>query len=290
MKIDIFLKGILMGICDLVPGISGGTVAFITGIYERLINSVKGILSFGTLSNFVIVSLGALFFSKKSFKRFDEFYKKHDLYFLFTLLFGIIVAIFLGSYVISFLLREHFVITMSFFVGLIIASSFLIYGKIDDHNVLHRLLGLLGFLLGVALLFLVPASIDINYFYVFLSGVIGISAMFLPGISGSYILYIMGSYEHILGAVSHLDFIVLFVFGLGMIVGAIFISRFISFLLLKYHCATLYFLFGFVLGALFIPIRDIFILDAVLYDLIGGALMFFVGIVLVIFVSRLGKN
>jgi len=297
MKFDIgiFLKGMLMGVCDLIPGISGGTVAFITGIYERLINSVKGVLSFGAIVNFFVLTFYALFVpKKKNFKKFDKFCCEHDLYFLFTLLFGILIAILIGSRVVHFLLLEYFVITMFFFIGLVVASSFLIYGKIDDHNVVHRLLGVVGFLLGVALLFLVSASVEIGLFYVFLSGFVGISAMFLPGISGSYILLVMGSYEYILEAIGNFDFTVIFIFGFGLMVGAALVSRFISFMLKKYHSSTLYFLFGFVLGALFVPLCNIYevvVKEFVYFDLIFGGVMFLIGVVLVVWVGRVvGKK
>ena len=117
MKVNfsLFLKGMLMGICDLIPGISGGTIAFITGIYERLINAIKG-------------------FNFRLLVDFKKEYKKLDLGFLIVLFAGIIFSILLGSRIIEGLLTNHYAKTISFFVGLILASSFVIYESIKNHE------------------------------------------------------------------------------------------------------------------------------------------------------------
>jgi len=133
MKLDVFFKGLLMGICDLIPGISGGTIALITGIYERLINSIHKLLTYNSLSQLFLITF--LFLTgKKSYKSLRRVYQEYDLYFLTNLFFGIIVAVFLGSYLILSLLGKFFVFTISFFIGLILASSFIIYKKIKDHK------------------------------------------------------------------------------------------------------------------------------------------------------------
>jgi putative membrane protein len=287
MKFDVFLKGMLMGVCDLVPGISGGTIAFVTGIYERLIRDVSRVLSFSAIWGILLISF--MFLIKPGKDRLGDLkkvYKKYDIMFLVTLFLGIIVSIVLGSRIVLFLLEEYFDFTMSFFVGLIVASSGVIYKKIDDHRFNDRMLGVLGFLVGGLLLFLVPVSLNIGMGYVFLSGFIGISAMFLPGISGSYLLYLLGSYEFILHAVKDFDYEVISVFVLGAVLGAVFISRFIVFMFRYYKSKTLYFLFGFVLGALLIPVRDVFEGGVVLWGLV---FFFFLGFMVVLFVSRYDK-
>jgi len=285
MKISVFLKGLLMGICDLVPGISGGTIALITGIYERLINSVQKLLTYSAISKIFLVTF-LFFIGQGSYSDLRKRYTEYDLYFLFNLLLGILVAIFFGSYFILYLLANYFVFTMSFFIGLILASSFIIYGKIEDHKFSHRMFGVLGLLIGFSLLFLIPSSVDISLFYVFLSGFVGITAMFLPGISGSFLLYIMGSYEYVLLLINGFSYLGLFVFLLGAVLGASFVSKLISYLLKVYHSQTFYFLLGFVVGALFIPLRDVYFLIAP--GMIGiSGLFFFIGALIVLIFNKI---
>lgn len=286
MKLSVFLKGMLMGVCDLVPGISGGTIAFVTGIYERLIRDVSRILSFSAIWTILVVSFMFLVKPKENFAKAKKVYKKYDIMFLVTLFLGIILAIVLGSRIVLFLLEKHFDFTMSFFVGLIVASSVVIYKKIDDHKLNDRLVGVFGFILGGLLLFLVPVSLNIGFGYVFLSGFVAISAMFLPGISGSYLLYILGSYEFVLHAVKDFDFEIISVFVLGAILGAVFVSRFIVFMFRHYKSKMLYFLFGFVLGALLIPVRDVFEGGVTLW---GAVLFFYLGFMVVLLVSKYDK-
>lgn len=286
MKFSVFLKGVFMGICDLVPGISGGTIAFVTGIYERLITAVSRILTLSAVS-FILTAILFLVISpgKLSLKRFQRVWRDYDVGFLFTLFLGIGTSLFLGSRLILFLLSSYFVFTMSFFVGLIVASLFAIYGSIDDHHVRDRVFGILGFLLGVSLLFLIPSVVNIGLRYVFLSGFVGVGAMFLPGISGSYLLYVLGSYEYMLGVLRNPydSLSVIFVFLLGAVLGAVFISRFIVFMFAHYRSRFLYVLFGFVVGSLAIPVRDIFSIGFSFY----GLIYFLIGFVFVFLFSRL---
>lgn len=263
----LFLKGMLMGICDLIPGISGGTVAFITGIYERLINAVKG-------------------FSPKLIVDFKNEFKKLDLKFLIVLFAGIIFAILLGSRIIEGLLEDHYAKTISFFVGLILASSFVIYESIREHNFMNYLYGFAGLIVGIALVFLNPASVSVSIGYLFVGGFFAIGAMFLPGISGSFILLIMGLYEPIIGMLRDIsgNWYQLGVFILGMILGAFVISRIISYLFKADKNKTLYFLLGLVIGALGVPVIKIYevgILDP---------LLFLLGSLVVLLVIRLSRS
>lgn len=272
-KILLFLKGVLMGICDLVPGISGGTIAFITGIYERLINAVQG-FSFETLM-------------KRDFK-------KLDLGFLIVLFLGIISSLIIGSRVIKFLLENYFIYTMSFFIGLILASSFIIFENIRNHKFKNVGFGLIGLIFGVLLAFLIPVEVKINYAYVFLGGFVGISAMLLPGISGAFILLILGLYGFMINVLhdiyKNIDY--LLVFGLGAILGAFFISRAISYLFKKDRCKVLYFLLGLVLGALSIPVKRIFEYSSE-FDFVSLSVMlvlFLLGVYLVLLVRKHGQR
>ena len=238
----IFLKGILMGICDLIPGISGGTIAFITGIYERLINAVKAFspkLIFGS--------------------REERNIKNLDLGFLIVLFLGIGTALFLGSGIIKHLLETYPGYTLAFFIGLILASSKIIFTHIKNHKIQNRLFAVFGLIIGIILAFIVPASVNPSFFYIFLGGFMAISAMFLPGISGAFILLIMGLYEFMINVLHDISGNIKYflVFVLGAIFGAFSISRIISFLFKKDKCKTLYFLLGLVIGALSIPVKRV---------------------------------
>jgi len=245
-----------MGICDLIPGISGGTIAFITGIYERLIAAVKN------FSPTLLVHL-MTFCTGKDRKSLPQAIKKLDLIFLITLVLGIGTSIILGAGVISFLLEEYFAFTMAFFIGLILASSKIIYSHIQKHNII---LMVIFFILGISLAFLIPPVMEEpSPLLVFVGGFVAISAMFLPGISGAFILLIVGLYEFMLNVLRDISSnIVFFVsFLLGAVTGAMVISRVISFLFKKYKNQTLSALLGLVIGALSIPVKRVLDLQEV---------------------------
>ena len=280
-KILIYLKGFLMGICDIIPGISGGTIAFITGIYAQLINSVKG---FSLKLVYDIITYPV---TRKT-DSLKESIKKLDLGFLLVLMFGIGSALLVGSRVIKFLMHEYFAYTLSFFIGLILASSKTIFEHIEDHSTKNILFCVLGFILGVVSSLLMPMEVTPNLGYVFLGGFCAINAMFLPGISGAYILLIMGLYEFMVGVLNDLRNNIAFflVFAAGAALGAFTISRIISFLFKKYRCRTLYVLLGLVIGALGTPIKRIVettsfevsnVLIMLFWCLLGGSLVVLLG-------------
>lgn len=271
-----------MGICDLIPGISGGTIAFITGIYQRLIDAVK---------NFNLRLLRSIFGGSKYEKKICV--QKLDLGFLITLIIGIVVAILLGSRLIKFLLENYFSFTLAFFIGLILASSKIIFDHIQNHKIKNVFFGMIGFLIGIGFTFLVPVNIQPNIGYTFLGGFFAVSAMFLPGISGAFILLIMGLYEFMINVLHNIpeNFNFFIIFILGAILGAIVISRIISWLFKKDKCKTLYFLLGLVIGALGIPIKRI-IQETVFSasNIIFIIIFLIIGIILVSFVGRCRKR
>jgi putative membrane protein len=240
-----------MGICDLIPGISGGTIAFITGIYPKLISSVKA-FSPQLLKNLITYT-----FNKNS--QLKQNIKALNLPFLITLFLGIATALLLGSKLIKFLLENYFAYTLAFFIGLIIVSSKILFTHIKNHKPLNISFGIIGFLIGLSFIILIPTSITPTTPYILLGGFIAISAMFLPGISGSFILLIMGLYEFMINALhdptNNIKTIATFL--IGAIFGAFAISRIISYLFKKDKCKTIYVLLGLVLGALSIPIKQI---------------------------------
>ena len=268
-KFIIFLKGILMGICDLIPGISGGTIAFITGIYQRLISSVKNISPF-----------------KKNLK-------KVEFSFLFTLILGIGTALLIGAKLIKFLLDNYFGYTLSFFIGLILASSGIIFNNIKNHNLKNILFGIGGLIIGGIFTFLIPIEVQPSLLLVFIGGFFAISAMFLPGISGAFILLIMGLYGFMLeilqDILNNLSYFLIFVVGAG--IGAIIISRGISFLFKKDKCKTLYVLLGVVIGSLGIPLKkiigEISLRTSNVYVM---GVLFLLGILLVTFIRLYEKS
>jgi len=256
-QIVLFLKGLLMGTCDLIPGISGGTIAFITGIYSKLINSIKNIS--------VKAFLDAVQYLKKrtpeNKQKIEEDFKNIDFYFLINLGAGIITAFLLGSRIISFILDNYFTYTIAFFSGLIVASSKIIFDHINNHKTKNILFGVLGLFLGASFALLIPVNVNPSYAYVFLGGFLGVSAMFLPGISGAFVLLVLGLYEFMLKKVlrdipGHLDYFIASV--AGALLGMFFISRVISFLFDRDKCKTLYVLLGLVLGSLIVPAKRIY--------------------------------
>lgn len=273
-KILIFLKGVLMGICDLIPGISGGTIAFITGIYMRLINAVKS-FSLKILYDIFMWPLERRNRKRARAKKIKQGIKKLDLGFLLILLFGIFSALLLGSRVIKFFLTNYFAYTISFFIGLIIASSKTLYDDIEECNKGNMLFGFFGFIIGILLLKLVPVIAPSNLYYVFFGGFIGISAMFLPGISGAFILLIMGLYEPAIDVLQNIpgNMPWFLTFAAGVLLGAFTISRIISFLFKKAKCKVLYLLLGLVIGALSIPIKKIF--ETASFEILNIFLMLF---------------
>ncbi len=245
----IYLKGILMGLCDLVPGISGGTIAFITGIYERLIKSIHNI----SPRNKIL-----LLKNITKPKEFSKLLVKFDFGFLSILLLGIGTAIIIGSKAIHYLLENYLVYISFFFIGLIIASSRFIYGEIKIHSNLNLLFGIIGFLIGLSLiLFNETSNSNPSILFLFFSGFLAISAMLLPGISGSYILLILGTYTYVISIIKTFSFDILNLtpFFIGLIIGFVVISRVINFLFKLDKSKTLYLLLGFVIGSVSVLIK-----------------------------------
>ena len=280
-KILIFLKGFLMGICDLIPGISGGTIAFITGIYTQLIDAVK------SFSPKLIYDIVTYPINRKS-DSVKEDIKKLDLNFLMILMLGIASAFLVGSRVIKFLMEGYFAYTISFFIGLILASSKTIFEHIEDHSTKNILFCVLGFILGVVSSILVPLTVTPSLEYVFLGGFCAVNAMFLPGISGAFILLIMGLYEFMVNVLNDIrnNISYFLVFAAGASLGAFTISRIISFLFKRNKCRTLYVLLGLVIGALGTPVKKIIetasfqvsnVLVMVFWCVLGGSLVVLLG-------------
>jgi putative membrane protein len=230
------LKGMGMGASDVVPGVSGGTIAFITGIYEELINSIKSI------------NLHALklFFSGK----FGEFWKSINGTFLISVLLGIAISVFSLAKLLEYLLIHYPILVWSFFFGLIVASAIYVSRAIKKWNAGAVITGIAGIVIAYFITVVSPAEANAAWWFIFVSGAIAICAMILPGISGSFILVLLGMYKFILAAVGDLNIAVLVDFLAGAAVGIIAFSNILSWLLKKFHDLTIALLAGFMAGSL----------------------------------------
>lgn len=233
----LILKGIAMGAANVIPGVSGGTIALITNIYERFINSLKNL-------NFTAIKL--LFTGK-----IKELINYIDLYFLLQVFTGILIALFTIAFLLKYLFLHYPIYTWAFFFGLIIGSSWLIVKKLNKMKLWDWLLLLFGISIPVIMVFLKPINENDNLFYILFCGIVSTSGMVLPGISGSYLLLLLGNYKLImLDAVTTLNLRILIPFLIGSILGLIIVSYFISLLLKKYYNQVLSLLSGFVIGSL----------------------------------------
>ena len=232
----IFLRGIAMGAADIVPGVSGGTVAFITGIYPRLLHSIR---------SFDLVALRLLLRGE-----FRALFQHVDAVFLAWLLAGIATSIFSLARVLGWVLQHYPEPLWSFFFGLILASAFMLLRQVPGWNG-RRLLALLaGTLLALAIALAPRAEFLGGHPGVFLAGFIAICAMILPGISGSFILLLLGMYTAVLAAIRSLDLVFLGVFAVGAACGLLCFSRLLDWLLTRYRSATIATLTGFLFGSL----------------------------------------
>jgi putative membrane protein len=238
------VKGACMGAADVIPGVSGGTIAFIIGIYDKFVASLAAI-------NAEAVKL---FFTGK----FKEFWRHINGGFLLSLVVGIGVSVISLATVMQTLLSDFPIQTWAFFFGLIVASSIFILRGISGWGLREILFLIGGILLGVTICTLSPTQTPEALWFIFLSGAIAICAMILPGISGSFILLILGKYQYILGAVSDLvagqnvthNILILAVFAIGAVVGILGFSKFLHWILSRWHKQALIILAGFIIGSL----------------------------------------
>ena len=236
IKLALFFKGIAMGAADIVPGVSGGTIALITGIYEELIDSIKNI-SFRLFK--ILFTDG-----------FKSFWKDLNGNFLLTLASGILLSILLLAQFISYLLVNHEFKIWGFFFGLILSSGLFLYRQVNTLSSSSVIYLSLGFLISSVISLTGPTSTPDDYFFVFFTGSIAICAMILPGISGSFILLLLSKYEYIINAIKDLKLDVLIVFSIGCIFGLLLFSRILSYLFTNYKNTVLSVLSGFLFGSL----------------------------------------
>jgi putative membrane protein len=234
--IIISLKGIAMGAADVVPGVSGGTIAFISGIYEELITSINGL----NFSKFKILRN----------EGFKSFWRAINGNFLLALFSGILISVFSLAKMISWLLVNQPILLWSFFFGLVFASIFFIAKAIENYN-----LGIItAFVLGAAIAYYIttlpPTENSQSLLYLFFSGALAVCAMILPGISGAFILVLLGSYKTILDAVHQRELYIIATVALGAVFGLLSFARLLKWMFENYKNSTLALLTGFILGSL----------------------------------------
>ena len=246
----ITLKGLAMGAADVVPGVSGGTIAFISGIYQELIDSINNV-NISVLKTLKNEGLKAA-------------WKQVNGSFLLALLSGIGISILTFSKVITHLLETQPILVWSFFFGLIIASITLIWKEITSWKLVDILFLLIGITVSYYITIARPVSSPDSYWYLFLSGFIAIIAMILPGISGAFILLLMGSYETVIGTINTFReglttanseiltqaLLKLGVFALGCIIGLKSFSKVLHWMFAHHKNTTLTLLVGFMVGSL----------------------------------------
>lgn len=229
-------KGACMGAADVIPGVSGGTIAFLMGIYQELIDSIKSVSS----SNLKLLLKG----------RIAEFWRAINGNFLVSLFVGILISVFSLARLMKYLLEFHPVPLWSFFFGLILASAVVILRQLDKWSFRNILALVLGIAVAAYICLVSPSQTPDAYWFIFLSGAIAICAMILPGISGSFILLLLGKYHFIMSAVTELNIPVLCVFAVGAVLGILSFSHLLSWLLKRFYMATIALLSGFMIGSL----------------------------------------
>lgn len=223
-----------MGCADLIPGVSGGTIALITGIYEELINSIRSV---DARALRLLLSL-----------KLKDLWLHINGPFLMHVFAGIFLSVFSLSSLITYLLNDHPIPLWSFFFGLILISAFYVMPK--KMNLVSFVCVILGTLSAYLITSLTPAATSEQLWFVFVSGAIAICAMILPGISGSFILILLAKYEFILSAINSFDFKVILIFGSGCVVGLLSFSKLIHWLLQNHKSYIMASLAGFMLGSL----------------------------------------
>lgn len=246
-----FIKGLGIGVANIIPGVSGGTIALIVGIYERLIDAIK---SFGLDAAKLLL--------KGQWKQFTE---KTDLFFLLAIFAGVGVAIISLARIFDFLFHNYPVYIWSFFFGLILTSVYYVGRTIEKWNWAIYIIFIVGAIIAIILTFLTPASENSGFLYLVICGVVAICSMILPGLSGSFVLILMGNYQLIaITAINNRDYAILFPVMIGAVGGLIAFSHFLSWVFKKYKNETIALLTGFIFGSLGViwpwknPIEQVF--------------------------------
>lgn len=230
------VKGLCMGAADVIPGVSGGTIAFLTGIYEELVDSIKAI----DLSALKLLFTGKI----------RQFWTKINGWFLISVLLGILISFFSLANLMKYLMVHEPIALWSFFFGLIISSAIYILKDIKGWKISDFLSLVIGAAIGAAICLLSPSETPNGLWFIFLCGAIAICAMILPGISGSFILLLLGKYEYMLSCLTDFNITPIIIFAIGALIGIICFSHVLSWMLKKFYNVAICLLSGFMIGSL----------------------------------------
>ncbi len=225
-----------MGAANVIPGVSGGTIALLTGIFERLIHAISA------------CNISALQLLLKG--QFKAFSRQIDLLFLFAIIIGILLSILSLARLLEFLFIDYKLMVWAYFFGLILASVYYVGKNIRQFSISTYILFLIGTITAASMTLLTPSVGSTSTIYLLICGAIAMCSMILPGLSGSFILLLMGNYEIIINAVGNLYLPVLVPFGTGAILGALFFAKLLSWIFKNYHDQTIAILTGFIFGSL----------------------------------------
>jgi len=235
--ISLFFKGMAMGAANVIPGVSGGTIALITGIFERLINAIK---------SFNLNAIKLLFSGK-----IKVFIEHTDLYFLMALFSGVAASIITVAKLFAFLFENHPVYIWSFFFGLIIASVIFVGKTVEKWRISVSISFIIGAIAAMSITLLTPASENDSFIYLMLCGVVAVCSMILPGLSGSFVLILMGNYQLVMiDAINDMRLDILLPVVLGSMGGLLGFSYILSWVFKKFRDQTIGMLTGFILGSL----------------------------------------
>ena len=232
-----------MGSADIVPGVSGGTIALITGIYGHLVEAISRI-RFGFVKPLLKGDINGFI---------NDLFDEIDFKFFIPLVLGIGVAFLTLAKVVTYCMDTQTALTYSFFLGLIIASAVILFKKLNQINLKNILFALIGAVLTFIFVSLNPIAANHSLLVIFISGMIAICAMILPGISGSFLLLLLGQYKYMLNALHELHFVEIIVFVVGALIGILGFSKILNYLLKNHEEVTMAFLIGVMLGSLKVP-------------------------------------
>lgn len=269
-----------MGAADVIPGVSGGTIAFLTGIYSELIESIRSI---------DLTAIKLLFTGK-----IGAFWKKINGNFLISVVLGILISFFSLAKLMTYLMVYHPIPLWAFFFGLIVSSAIFILRDIKKWKISNVLSLVAGMAIGATICLVSPSETPDSLWFIFICGAVAVCAMILPGISGSFILLLLGKYAYMLDALSAIKIIPIIVFAVGAVVGIVGFSHLLSWLLKKFYTVAICLLSGFMIGSLIkvwpwqttieagvsrpaVPSLDI--PEAIIFFIIGVSLVFIIELI-----------
>lgn len=277
--IKLFFKGVFMGIADAIPGVSGGTIALLLGIYEELILTISRL-------NFSMIN-------EIKQNGFKSFWNKLNGDFLITLLFGIGISLISFVKILASLLIDYPLFVWSFFLGLILSTIYIIYKLIKSWNFINIFSVLIMIIFSIiATSISVNTTENINLFYILICGIIASSAMILPGISGSLILVILGVYKILINALDNLEIKIIFTFLVGSIIGLLSFSRILKWLFIGYKNLAYSIMLGLVIGSItkIWPWKSENIIEVTNTEIFLSVILTIIGFSMIIIIEKYNKK